>query len=392
MRERACAGPTGSPGVWFRFLLVALVVGAAIRGAHSQCTTPPNDACAPGFLDGHTGDYWIDGSEGEPISLSDIGCAAHGDPDVEICGELSGEWPMPSVWYRVKVNEAKEYTFSTCAGGTPKSDTVLAIYAGTCQELLSSPTPPMPVKCDDHGCCQTCRDGSIDNPRASLTVRLNKNTEYRLGVFLKATGAMVTNNEKEPIDAVAGTTTTQPVDDCPPPTEPVPPLIPQHVWACHPVPLEGTFLSAGHVGTQVGVQVRVRHAHIGSLQAGLIQTLASPLRGPGSFLIDSGRAWSYEPAGEVSSLHFASNKRTLTWDDERSIGSYQLYRGNLPTFGPDYGACEQQEIPFAMTNSYDTPAAGAGFYFLATAGNRLAERGTKGFDSQGNERQGAVCP
>ena len=38
------------------------------------------------------------------------------------------------------------------------------------------------------------------------------------------------------------------------------------------------------------------------------------------------------------------------------------------------------------------PAPGTGFFYLATATNKLAEEGTKGFHSDTTERMGLACP
>lgn len=116
------------------------------------------------------------------------------------------------------------------------------------------------------------------------------------------------------------------------------------------------------------------------------------LHAPG-FSLDPGFVATYAPPGEVGTLLF-DDEETLTWTAERSVGTYNLYRGGLPFLSPpDYGSCLQQQIPQPTTIDIDTPAEGATFFYLVTASNRLDEEGTKGQNSQGSPRPNpSPCP
>jgi hypothetical protein len=131
--------------------------------------------------------------------------------------------------------------------------------------------------------------------------------------------------------------------------------------------------------------------------AGFRVTLASigePLAGTGaasgSFAIDSSFAGAYLPPGEASGLVFP-NAQTLEWAPERSTGDYNLYRGSLGEF-PGFGTCLRQGIPGETVTDDDPVPSGGGFFYLVTASNRLGEEGTKGFQGDGTERAGNVCP
>ncbi len=111
-----------------------------------------------------------------------------------------------------------------------------------------------------------------------------------------------------------------------------------------------------------------------------------------SFRSDAGFATAYPPPREVTGLRFAS-KTSLSWDAERSAGTYNLYRdaiASLPGLG--FGTCLQPGLTSAGATDADPVPVGGGYFYLATAVNRLHEEGTKGFRSNGAERQGAACP
>jgi hypothetical protein len=122
--------------------------------------------------------------------------------------------------------------------------------------------------------------------------------------------------------------------------------------------------------------------------------------GSPSFQFDSGFGVAYPPPGEVAAmcsdgagcLSFI-DLQTLAWPPERSAGRYNLYRDDV---SDGYGTCEQQGLGATAAVDEVTPAAGAAFYYLVTVENRLAEEGTKGFQSGNIERFGAtglpVCP
>ena len=115
--------------------------------------------------------------------------------------------------------------------------------------------------------------------------------------------------------------------------------------------------------------------------------LASP-----SYRMDGAFTSAYPPPGEVSGLRFA-DPTTLTWNPERSVGSYQVYRDALGSLSSSqYGMCWQQNVTGESVNDTDPINPGSGFFYLVTASNRLDERGTKGSDSTGSERAGSACP
>jgi hypothetical protein len=111
-----------------------------------------------------------------------------------------------------------------------------------------------------------------------------------------------------------------------------------------------------------------------------------------SYRMDGGFAQSYPPPGEVLGLLF-TDKLTLVWDPEKSVGDYNLYRGLLSDLvGLGYGSCEQWNIATATTTDTDPVPAADGFFYLVTAENRLDEEGPKGFKSGSIPREGNWCP
>lgn len=112
-----------------------------------------------------------------------------------------------------------------------------------------------------------------------------------------------------------------------------------------------------------------------------------------SYREDAGFAAIYPPPGEVRNLRFQS-KLTMRWDPERSVGTYDVYRGLLTTLGGlTYGDCFAHGLTDSTTNDNGTPPRRDGWFYLATAVNRLREEGTKGYRSSGAERANpAPCP
>ena len=118
-----------------------------------------------------------------------------------------------------------------------------------------------------------------------------------------------------------------------------------------------------------------------------------------SFEADVGFDAAYPPPGEVAPTCGASGEpclvftdsETLTWPAEPSAGVYNLYRDDISN---GFGDCEEQDI--AGTTTTDTAIPTTAFFYLATVKNRLAEEGTKGFQSNATERLGGtglpVCP
>ena len=119
-----------------------------------------------------------------------------------------------------------------------------------------------------------------------------------------------------------------------------------------------------------------------------------------SFEVDVGFDAAYPPPGEVAATCGAgqpclvlTDSETLTWPAERSAGVYHLYRDDT---SDGFGNCEEQDIAGTTTTDAATPTTNNTFYYLVAVENRLAEEGTKGFQSDGTERLGAVdlpaCP
>jgi hypothetical protein len=130
-----------------------------------------------------------------------------------------------------------------------------------------------------------------------------------------------------------------------------------------------------------------------SLQAIGSEVVAHGLSGP-SFEADVGAVSAYAPPTEVRNLRFVTDTQTLVWAAERSVGSYNLYRGTLEGLGGSgFGQCLRPGIVGASTVDPERPAADQGFFYLVTAVNRLGEEGTKGPQGDGvTERQGTTCP
>ena len=109
--------------------------------------------------------------------------------------------------------------------------------------------------------------------------------------------------------------------------------------------------------------------------------------------MDGGFVGDYPPPGEVKGDVF-TNKTTLAWSPEKSIGTYDVYRASISTLpGLTYGACLQSGITTETATDTVTPTVGQGYFYLITARNRLGEIGTKGFATSGTERANAApCP
>ena len=102
-----------------------------------------------------------------------------------------------------------------------------------------------------------------------------------------------------------------------------------------------------------------------------------------SYSSDVGLPPSLKPPGEVLSLHF-TDKSTLVWQPENSVGSYRLYRGLLTALPGSYGTClTPAGVTTEQTTDATTPSPGQCFVYLVTARNRISEEGTMGSTSSG---------
>ena len=105
------------------------------------------------------------------------------------------------------------------------------------------------------------------------------------------------------------------------------------------------------------------------------------------------------PPGEVANL-MLTGATTLAWDARADATSYGLYRGPLSGLtdadangvADAYGTCLASGIPTNGTSDASAPAAGAGFFYLATARGPGGE-GTLGSASNGLPRPNLFpCP
>ena len=113
-----------------------------------------------------------------------------------------------------------------------------------------------------------------------------------------------------------------------------------------------------------------------------------------SYQIDAGFVLQFRKPREATGLPF-SDKQTMTWDDaEQSVRpTYNLYRAVISSLGTlAYGACLEEHITDPTTMDPGVPMAGEGHFYLATAENCVGLEGTKGFQSNGTQREGTVCP
>ncbi len=161
--------------------------------------------------------------------------------------------------------------------------------------------------------------------------------------------------------------------------------------------LEEHTLNAGGTPSQGAVPTS---ASFSVTLASIGDTVSAAGLGSTSFQLDSGFAVAYPPPGEVAAMCGGAGAclaftdlQTLIWPTERSVGHYNLYRDD--TSG-GYGTCEQQDLGATTATDLSAPSTGNAFYYLVTVENRLAEEGTKGFQSGAIERLGATgllaCP
>jgi hypothetical protein len=110
-----------------------------------------------------------------------------------------------------------------------------------------------------------------------------------------------------------------------------------------------------------------------------------------SYVMDGGFGGAYPPPGEVQNLRWTS-KTQFNWDPEPSAGRYNTYRGDLGAFA-GYGACFHYGLTASSDSDTQVPGAGAGYFYLVTAENRLNEEGVKGYDSGGTPTpNSSPCP
>lgn len=139
-----------------------------------------------------------------------------------------------------------------------------------------------------------------------------------------------------------------------------------------------------------GVEPTSPHFHVGLDAIG--DGVAAIGLASASFRSDAGFVVNYPPPGEVGGLQFPS-KTSLNWGDERSVGVYELYRDTLANLATTFGTCYQAALASPSWTEIASPPSGTGWFYIATARNRLGEEGTKGYRTGGVERTNAApCP
>jgi len=101
--------------------------------------------------------------------------------------------------------------------------------------------------------------------------------------------------------------------------------------------------------------------------------------------IDGGLEGSFPPPGEVLDLTF-TDKTTFEWNAEPSVGTYNVYRGDVTALPSGYGTCLAQGLTTVTAIDAENPSSGQCFFYLVTAENRIAEEGTLGKKSDGSSR------
>jgi hypothetical protein len=123
-----------------------------------------------------------------------------------------------------------------------------------------------------------------------------------------------------------------------------------------------------------------------------LSSIGDSLSGTGmssaGYQIDGGFEGAYPPPGEVLNLLF-TGKTTFQWTTESSVGTYNVYRGNVANLASGYGSCFTQGL--TVTNAIDAadPSPGQCFFYLITAENMITEEGTMGNNSSGAKRTNA---
>jgi hypothetical protein len=150
---------------------------------------------------------------------------------------------------------------------------------------------------------------------------------------------------------------------------------------------EATFDAGGDPANgafAASASFRIRLDAIGGAVAGL--RVAGPTRH-----LSAGLPADNAPPGEVLNVHW-TDPQSLAWSPEKSVGTYNLYRGSVGTFS-GFGSCLLSDLTTESASDTAVPAAMNAFFYLVTADNRLGEEGTKGSTSSGALRSNPVpCP
>lgn len=142
---------------------------------------------------------------------------------------------------------------------------------------------------------------------------------------------------------------------------------------------EGVFNSCGRAGSSAltSATYRIRLDAMGGSFSDL------PLSGP-SLRLAGGFVADYRPAGPVPGLSFSASD-ALEWGPERSAGSYNVYRGALPSFplASDASTCLLSGLTSRSVGSLTAPPPGQAFYYFVSARNLLDEEGPSRVDPSG---------
>jgi len=113
----------------------------------------------------------------------------------------------------------------------------------------------------------------------------------------------------------------------------------------------------------------------------------------GAFQVGGGFVTVYPPPGEVDQLWFTDHE-TLVWTPDPAAFTYNLYRGAMTAVDDlAYGDCLDTDVAGTTMTDDDPLTPGQGFFYLVTAANKIAEEGTKGYDSSVVERANDTpCP
>jgi hypothetical protein len=148
---------------------------------------------------------------------------------------------------------------------------------------------------------------------------------------------------------------------------------------------QGTFNNGGNPSptlTSAGYQMTLDSIGDG---------IAGPAASSASYGLEPGFTSTYAPPGEVRNLRFTTST-SFTWDAERSVGTYNTYRGVLGSY-TTYGLCLHSGLTATIDSDSQEPTGGATWYYVVSAENRLREEGVTGYNSQGTPHPNtSSCP
>jgi hypothetical protein len=110
-------------------------------------------------------------------------------------------------------------------------------------------------------------------------------------------------------------------------------------------------------------------------------SVAGPAISSAGYGLEPGFIPTYAPPGEVKNLRFTTST-SFGWTPERSVGTYNTYRGVIGSF-TSYGSCLHSALATNSDTDSGEPSGGAGWFYVVSAENRLAEEGVTGYNSSG---------